>query len=341
MSRYLLILATCLFIGSLSVSAQVPDSVKTFVDSALNLMEQRSIYSANVNWAEMRSNVYKEIAGSKSYQDAYPSLIKAFNALGDKHGWLVFEDKDYRNPDYHFDTTRINPDIKAAAAKGPKVYAGLIDNHYAYVSIPFFGGQSAEAMQGFAQKIQDSLCANIKPNTKGVIVDLRLNGGGNMFPMISGLGNLLGDGIISMTRNNKGDTTGKTMVKGNSVIAFDTTLTSCNRKCGDLSRLPVAVIIGPVTGSSGEALALAFKGRPAAVLVGEPTAGFVTANQGWYLPGKDNGIVLAVDFMTDRTGKQYMEDVQPDIRVVGGDNFFNWKKDGKIKAAIDWMKKSR
>lgn len=41
---------------------------------------------------------------------------------------------------------------------------------------------------------------------------------------------------------------------------------------------PVAVLVGPRTGSAGEAITLALRGRPATRSFGQPTAGYATAN---------------------------------------------------------------
>ena len=171
--------------------AQQPDSVKIFVDSALNIMQSHSMYSDKVNWKEVRLKV-KDLAGhAKNYAEAGDAVKYAFNALGDKHGWLVLDDKDYRNPDFKPDTGRLSANIKQAASKGPKVYAGNVDG-YAYISIPFFGGHDTASMNAFAQRIQDSLCNYLSRDTKGAILDLRLNAGGNLYPMIVGVSNIYG-----------------------------------------------------------------------------------------------------------------------------------------------------
>ena len=116
-------------------------------------------------------------------------------------------------------------------------------------------------------------------------------------------------------------------------------ITKLPKTCGDLSRLPVAVIIGPVTGSAGECLAAGFIGRDKTILIGETTAGFTTANNGYLLAGEDYGMVLAVGYLRDRKGNIYMENVKPDIYVTGGDDFFKRDQDKKIQEAVKWLNK--
>jgi C-terminal processing protease CtpA/Prc len=248
---------------------------------------------------------------------------------------------DYRNEQFKFDAGRINANIKMAAAKGPAIYTATEAGRYAYISIPFFGGQTTKGMNDFAQRIQNSLCKVISPSTKGFIIDLRLNAGGNMYPMFTGISNLIGNGVLFDTKDGSGNSTAQTMITNYSMTVLDTIVVSLKKNCGDYSSYPLAVIIGPVTGSAGETLAVGIRGRKRTRLFGENTAGFTSSNQGFLLPGTNNGLVIGVDILHDKNGKEYPENVQPDEVITGGDDFFNHANDQKIKAALKWLKKQR
>src|SRR6476620_2589174 len=71
-----------------SSGAQTNDSVRVFVDSALNIMQRRSIFSHPLNWETIRDSVHTLSARATSYSEAAPSIRFAFNLLQDKHGWL-------------------------------------------------------------------------------------------------------------------------------------------------------------------------------------------------------------------------------------------------------------
>jgi carboxyl-terminal processing protease len=329
------VLSICLLF-SFSVKAQNADSVRVLIDSALNIMQYKSVFGSKLDWQSIRANTYELASDAKTYQDAIPALRYAFDQLKDKHGWLVINDSTYGLRGYKADTGRLSQNIKAAALKGPRVYTEAVSADIAYISVPFFGGQTTAGMNAFAQKIQDSLCKNINSRTKGIIIDLRLNAGGNMYPMFVGVSNVLGDGVVAKTMDSKKNTTSVTELKNGSMTLLDTMLIRLKSTCGDLSRLPVAILTGPVTGSAGECLAVGFKGRQNTVLIGEETAGFTSANEGFYLPGTGNAIVTAMDFVHDRNGNEYRESVQPDIKVVG-DDFFNRNNDPKIRAALKWF----
>lgn len=135
--------------------------------------------------------------------------------------------------------------------------------------------------------------------------------------------------------------TGRTTIQGNKIIQDGMVRTMLTNNCGALSGLPVAVITGPITGSSGEAVAIGFIGRKKTILIGEATGGYTTANNGFLLAGENYGMVLAVDYMTGRSGKPYYDNVKPDIEIKGGDDFFNRPNDKKIQAAITWLEKQQ
>jgi len=326
-----------LFVISLHEANAQPDSVRRFVDSALNLMQQHSMFSKKLNWKIIRDSAAQLSASANTYSETLPALQYAFYRLGDKHGWLMIDDKEYRNAALQPKDNRISQDIMEAMKKGAKISAGVVDGVYAYLSMPHFGAQDTTKMNAFAQRLQDSLCSVVTPQTKGVILDLRLNAGGNSFPMIMGVSNLFGK---QPKRKDGKPFTGDWDIKNNELKLSETFYVRLQRTCGDLSRLPVAVIVGPQTGSSGEFIAVAFSARPRTILVGEETAGYTTGNQGYLLPGINNAIVLAESVAVDRFGKEYPNGIKPGIEVKG-DDFFHRDDDPKVRAAVQWLAKQK
>lgn len=327
-----------LLVSSFMVRAQSPDSVRVFIDSALNIMQQHSMFTKNVDWKTVRDSAHALSRNSVTYRDAVPAVQYAFNQLGDKHGWVVLNDTEYHNPKFPVDTGRVSPAMKEGALKyGGKIFSKRMGD-YAYINIPFFGGQTAAQMNNFAQRVQDSFCKAAFLNTTGVILDLPLNAGGNVFPMLIGVSNILGNGVVSQTKDGNGAVASNTTITEYSITLFDTILVKLQKNCGDFTKTPVAVLIGPVTGSSGEALTIAFSSRPHTILIGEATAGYTTGNNGFLLPGFNNGIVIGEDYMTDKNGKGFTNGITPAVVVSGGDNYGDWQKDLKIKAALKWLK---
>jgi carboxyl-terminal processing protease len=317
--------------------AQSNDSVRVFVDSALNIMQRRSIFAPRLNWPAIRDSAHKISSKATSYAEAAPAIQFAFNLLQDKHGWLEINGIQYINPFVKRDDSRINTQTLKAIVRAP-IKSTVLEKSYAYLAIPYTNGQTKDKMNSFAQQVQDSLCKVVSPATKGLVIDLRLNGGGNVFPMIIGIINVLGDGNYTESVNSLGEKEGELVIKGQQITLLDTIVVKLQKSCGDLTRLPVAILTGPATGSSGEQLAIILSIRKNTILIGENTAGYTTGNNGFLLPGKDNGIVIGESYTRDKTGKVYLGEVSPSIAVIGGDNFIDLTKDNKIQAAIKWLK---
>ena len=336
MRQKLILLFILLQIAIIS-SAQSNDSVRVFVDSALNIMQRRSIFASSLNWMVIRDSAHKMSAKATNYAEATPAIQFAFNLLQDKHGWLDLNGVQYFNPFVKRDESRINEQTLKAIVRAP-IKSAVLEKGYAYLAIPFTNGQTKDKMNRFAQQVQDSLCKVVTSATKGLVIDLRLNGGGNVFPMIIGIINVLGDGNYTESVNSLGEKEGELVIKGQQITLLDTIVVKLQKSCGDLTRLPVVVLTGPATGSSGEQLAIILSMRKNTILIGENTAGYTTGNNGFLLPGTDNGIVIGESYTRDKAGKIYLGEVSPSIYVIGGDNFIDFTKDIKIQSALKWLK---
>ena len=100
--------------------------------------------------------------------------------------------------------------------------------------------------------------------------------------------------------------------------------------------IPVVILVGPGTGSSGEFFLMAFNGRKNTVLLGSQTAGWVTVNTG--LPINDTAFMnLSVGYGADRNETIYKEALEPDITITSVDKFNDIANDDKVKAALKWL----
>ena len=98
----------------------------------------------------------------------------------------------------------------------------------------------------------------------------------------------------------------------------------------------VAVLIDHSTGSSGEALAIAFRGRGRSRFFGEHTAGLSTVNETF--PLSDGAAMrLTIGVQADRTGKQYPDGLAPDEAISMGDEALPPSQDPVVQAALEWL----
>jgi hypothetical protein len=84
------------------------------------------------------------------------------------------------------------------------------------------------------------------------------------------------------------------------------------------------VLTSRLTGSSGEGVVMAFRGRPDSRSFGEPTAGVPTGNAGYPLSDRAE-LYLTEGIGVDRTGATYQARIQPDPPVAT-----DWTRYGSV-----------
>ena len=140
-------------------------------------------------------------------------------------------------------------------------------------------------------------------------MDLRGNYGGNMGPMIAAVSPLLPDDIVLRFKSRTRTTpvSLKYLLRGaglseESIKKFP-------------SSTPVAILTDGMTGSSGEAALLCFRGLDRVRTFGSPTAGYASAN---IVKTLSDGYLLVITTSCDvaRTGEVFCEDpIEPDVRT--------------------------
>jgi C-terminal processing protease CtpA/Prc len=150
---------------------------------------------------------------------------------------------------------------------------------------------------------------------KGWIIDLRENTGGNMEPMIAGLGPLFSSAKLGSLIDVNGRANSWYYKQGRYYWDDDPGWRVMNpTNLG--TTLPIAVLIGNQTGSSGEAVAISFLRNAKTRTFGCPTWGLTTGNSDFKL--RDGAaLYLASTIMADRDGKSYRGSITPDVLVEG------------------------
>jgi C-terminal processing protease CtpA/Prc len=207
----------------------------------------------------------------------------------------------------------------AASPKKPASIADLTALHgypaIAVQSFLTFEPAMALAAAGHLRALLNRASAS---NSCGLIVDLRTNSGGNMYPMLVGILPLLPEGLMLSFKSVKGVSTDVSR-QGGEIWLAGNKATDALESVSSMPAIPVmpvhvAVLTGPQTGSSGEMLVLAFKGRTNTRSFGLPTAGVTSANQPF--PLRHGGVLNLATFTTlDRSGTPHPGPIQPDERI--------------------------
>ncbi|MGG9964197.1 S41 family peptidase [Ferruginibacter sp. SUN106] len=319
------------------IKAQMPDSVKLVLDSSISLLQQYALHAKTTNWPVVKQIAYAKAENAKTWNELDSSIAYLFQSVNDHHGWLSAGDAELR---WHIKTEfRFSEAVKNEMAKGNRFVKKILTGNIGYLRVP---GMMVDTSQynKKAQQLMDSLFSLEKSGAAKIIIDLRLNGGGTMFPMIAGLSPLLGNGKFIGGANSEGVVESMSVLENGKFCSEDGGAAKVVNSCRQLSpKTTVVILTSNLTGSAGECVAVAFKGRKNTRFIGETTAGFTIGNNGhWIIKGKA-GIVIAESAIVDRNKNIYYYNVQPDEMIWGGDNFDDYLQDKKIQAAIRWFSK--
>jgi len=310
-------------------------------DSVYSIIRQHSIYRNIADWPAIDAGFHTRLDASKTDVDSIRALVYVLEQLGDVHSYISYNHTQYGNYPI-FDEEKLKylmPLVTRSQAQTGIIKTQLIDHEYAYLQLP---GIMAWGEQSnlYAQAIADSIC-HFPGHVKGFVIDLRLNGGGQLSAMLTGLNQLLGNNYLGGGVDSEGIETHTFEIHDHNFCIGTVPMNTINNRCSrQLDKIPVVLIIGPATRSSGSIVAIAFKGRANTLFVGEPTAdGYSTGNDYFYFsPTLDMN--LSTSFSQDRDHNIYKNSVTPDLPIDGGDNFEDIHLDEKVKAAIDWIKKN-
>lgn len=339
MKKYLIIVLFILGYSTVSLAQQTlsgADSARMVIDSVLSYARHHSIYRDKVDWTKLTATVKERSAPAKSVQEVMPSVSLIYELLGDFHGFAVYNRKynRWKAPRTPLDTVK-HRSLIAKSKQKHKVESKLLQKGYGYLLIPDNNPTHEHETDTLSQQIQDSLAKLQPEKLKGLIIDLRTNGGGNMYPMILGVANLLGDGLFGSFIDPVTKQKDAWGIKGKTAYTGPHNVCTLQRLGKPATKLKVAVLIGPYTGSSGEATAITFIGRNNTRLFGNKTAAYTTANQSFQV--FDINVLMAVAVEADRNGNTYYGAVSPQQEVNGPDNFENLSQDSKVIAALQWL----
>ena len=317
--------------GSLGTAFSQKTELASVIDTTIQIMKANSVNKNAVDWNQLRKKALAKAGSAESgYQlgDVFRMILKEAN---DFHGAIFVGDSTFK---WIRKERSISDSIKNEWKKGISLQSKVLAGNIAYIRVPYMSFDARAELDKKAQILNDTLCSLLVRNIKGIVLDLRLNGGGAMYPMMLGLKQIQGDGQIGSFTSGDSE---RWLLKNN-CFYLDTTLLTCIiPKCNiSANTIPVAVLIGQATGSSGEFLAMSFKGRTNTIFLGEKTAGYVTSTKGFKV---NDAVYLLIStcYGKDRNGRVYSQALSPDIVLNDEDSFNNIDHDKKVMRASEWI----
>jgi len=279
-------------------SAGTPSAAATtYLNSIIDLARANSINRLTIDWTAYRNAVFAEAGSAQTIAELTPAIRVAITQLRDGHS-------SYRSAS----GSTIFVSLRSCSA--PALVPLSLPPNIGSVAVGAFSGNTEQA-NAYALQIQNAIAAADRDGLVGWIVDLRSNGGGNMWPMIAGLGPLLGEGPLGYFIGPTGTETIWEYRNGSSYSGSFAVSTVAAPYTLRRSAPRVAVLSDNRIASSGEATLIAFRQRPNTRSFGQATCGLSTANATYPLT---DGATLTVttSVMADRIKTRFGDSIPPD-----------------------------
>lgn len=285
----------------------------TYLEAALDTLAIHHVFGSSYDWEELRLAALERTEGANTVEETYDAIRFALRDIGDPHTYFVPPPPDTLEMSGQDSINGSNrPSQYTSPSQHVNLKAQLIDSMVAYIELPRFSGIESSAAEEYVSSVQNIILEFGSYEPCGWIVDLRSNTGGNMWPMLAGVGPLLGAEHVGSFVDRKSDTIPWYYHDGKSLM--DTTvMAQISPAAGAVQDVdtPLAVLVSSRTASSGEAAAIAMRGRSHSKFFGQPTAGAATAHDSFDL---SDGALLGFStyYYADRKGRVYDGPLRPD-----------------------------
>lgn len=305
--------------------------VQKIVIKFLDTVQIKAVNSSNINWKIERPILIEKTKEINELKKLTPILNTFLSKLNDNHSGVMYLSDDDKGM-YEKLAKLTNKD---AGQPEPNFKAKMIDNKYAYISIPPVTYEQ--------RKYIDSLQYHIKildnKNPKGWILDFSTNTGGGYRPMIIPLNGFVdkkktfsfvsrnGQTISTQTLNKN-----RIYIENHRILNLMKIDTLVSNKIKN-SNKPIIIWTSGRTASSGEFAVAHLLGQRNVTTVGTITAGMNTGNSEIEL-SNNLMVYLSTALLKDRNNKVYEpgENIIPDIEIV--------PENKKIPSYEEYLKKS-
>ena len=283
-------------LAALLLMVSCGDGNRQYVRKAVRIMEKQGLFAEGPAWEAARAEALS--AQPVSLEDAQERVRAAAKVAGGKHSFLQSSGSV----------------VSDATSEWPAPEVAFLEDGIPMVRLPHFSGNREEGV-----KYASAVLSAIPEEIPGVVIDLRGNTGGNMYPMIAAVHRFLpnDDGTLRFRTR-----------KRTQWIPLSYAVQTAGVQQRSRIECPVAILTDSLTASSGEATLICFRGLDYVRVFGGPTAGYASANQPFPLPGGDC-LVLTTGCDVARTGEVFCDDsIAPDVPT-----------ETPLEDALAWLKK--
>jgi hypothetical protein len=307
----------------------MPDSVRQYVRTAMMAFRAHSVHKTEVDWRSLEDSVVARAGNAQTPSGTWAALTWALRSV-DAHSFLMPSEQMMKSV-----TGRMTPQPERPAANRP--LGKLLDGGIGLVVVPPHAGLNRP---GYVDSLQSQIGALDSAGACAWVVDLRENTGGNMWPMLAGVGPLLGAEVVGSMSNSPTGVgwhyrDGRSWTGGNTPPGEPLGWGSAAPHRVANANAPVALLIGHQTASSGEMMLLAFLGRENVRSFGDSTAGRNSVNTS--VPLSDGATLIVTSaYPRDRLARSYPLTVAPD-ELVSSDRSAGG--DAALRSAVAWLRR--
>jgi len=314
---------------------------------AIEVLSTKALGRERVDWKSVERELAATLREDESPRAAHASIEAAVAKLGDPHAsYKRPTPSPHDSPPPQPLAKNTNP-MPAPAPQPPrpaiptKPEGRMLDDGVAYLVVPGCTVPDVNGLRDFARAAAAELKRLEASHPKAWVIDLRLNGGGNLWPMLLGLRPLLGDGpLMTMVQGDKVESHFGVGPIGSWIDWGGNRGPEVQLDWGGAEpetiapfKGRIAVLLGSWTMSSGESLTICFAGRQNTRTFGEKTAGLTTVTN--FFPLSDGSVLnLPVSRMGDRRGREVKGSIEPMQAVAFGD--WPTPDDDTARAARAW-----
>ncbi|MBC3757046.1 hypothetical protein H7U19_01425 [Hyunsoonleella sp. SJ7] len=301
---------------------------KQYMDEVFEIVEKKSIRKDAVDLSPIKKLVYEKLKSIDSIEECYPLIESTLIGLQDHHSFFMPKNK----------VVQWKSTSKTKNIYELMTFTGTtLNKDIGYISMRGFNSGDSISMQKYADSLQDKIKSIDSKNVKGWILDLRENNGGNCWPMLAGIGPLLGNGICGYFIDNDKRRASWFYADGASGIDSFTKVKVSKKPYALINEDPhVAVLTSPSTCSSGEVVATAFHNKENTRSFGKSTAGLTTGNAQFKL-SDGSAIFLATSIYVDREGVVFGGKISPDETIDVPFISVGLRGDPVVERAIEWI----
>jgi len=329
--KYIYTFFFLILVISCSNSTKKTVTPKDYLDEVFKIVEENSIRRDSVDFKEIKKEAYAKLKNEASIENCYPIVKLILVDLGDRHSFFLPKEQVEK-----WKSTSKTVDKNDIVTFNSK----LLNKNIGYIHMKGFSSGDSVSSRQYADSLQNEIRSIDNEKLKGWIIDLRENTGGNCWPMLAGLGPLLGNGICGyFIDNNKKKSSWfyRDGESGNDSFTITKVSKRPYKLLNDLN--PIAILTGRRTVSSGEVVVTAFHNKSNVRSFGESTGGLSTGNAGFML-SDGSMIFLTTTIDADREGNIFGKRIEPDEMITTSYQSIGQPNDSVIKRAINWIYKN-